>query len=75
MTEDEIVAVLAHEIGHYKKRHVLMTLVFSVLLTGIMLFLFSLVINNPSLSRALGAEKPSFHMGLIVFGILYSPLS
>ena len=75
MTEDEIVAVLAHEIGHYKKKHVIMTLIFSVLLTGVMLFLFSLVVNNPSLSRALGAEEPGFHLGLIVFGILYSPLS
>ncbi|HSL87614.1 MAG TPA: M48 family metallopeptidase, partial [Bacteroidales bacterium] len=75
MTEDEIVAVLAHEIGHYKKKHVIMTLVFSVFLTGMMLFLFSLVVNNPSLSRALGAEEPGFHLGLIVFGILYSPLS
>ncbi len=75
MPEDEIVAVLAHEIGHYKKKHVIINLVSSVLLTGIMLFLFSLIVNNPSLSRALGAETPGFHLGLIVFGILYSPLS
>ncbi|MBW6500574.1 MAG: M48 family metallopeptidase [Bacteroidales bacterium] len=75
MSEDEIVAVLAHEIGHYRKKHVLMTMLFSFLLTGLMLFLFSLVVNNPSLSAALGAESPSFHLGLIVFGILYSPLS
>jgi STE24 endopeptidase len=44
-------------------------------MTGFMLFLFSLVVNNPMLSRALGAEESSFHLGLIVFGILYSPLS
>jgi STE24 endopeptidase len=75
LTEEEIVAVLAHEIGHYKKKHVLVTLIFSVLLTGFMLFLFSLVVNNPLLSRALGSETTSFHLGLIVFGILYSPLS
>jgi STE24 endopeptidase len=75
LTEDEIVAVLAHEIGHYKKKHVLLTLVFSVILTGFMLFLFSLVVNNPGLSLAIGAETTSFHLGLIVFGILYSPLS
>lgn len=75
LTDQEIVAVLAHEIGHYKKKHVLFTLILSVLLTGLMLFLFSLVVNNPSLSFALGAEKTSFHLGLIVFGILYSPLS
>ena len=75
LTEEEIVAVLAHEIGHYKKKHVIRSLVFSVFLTGFMLFLFSLVVNSPGLSRALGAEVPSFHLGLIVFGILYSPLS
>ena len=75
LTEEEIVAVLAHEIGHYKKKHVLRSLVYSVILTGLMLFLFSLVVNSPGLSRALGAELPSFHLGLIVFGILYSPLS
>jgi STE24 endopeptidase len=40
-----------------------------------MLFLFSLVVDSPLLSRAMGAETPSFHLGLIVFGILYSPLS
>jgi STE24 endopeptidase len=75
MSDEEIVAVLAHEIGHYKKKHVLRSLVFSVILTGLMLFLFSLVIDSPLLSRAMGAEVPSFHIGLIVFGILYSPLS
>jgi STE24 endopeptidase len=74
-TDEQIVAVLAHEIGHYKKKHVLQSLVASVLMTGIMLFLFSLVVNNPMLSQAMGASNSSFHIGLIVFGILYSPLS
>jgi STE24 endopeptidase len=75
LSEEEIVAVLAHEIGHYKKKHVLVTLCFSVLLTGFMLFLFSLLVNNPELSRAIGSRTTSFHLGLIVFGILYSPVS
>jgi STE24 endopeptidase len=75
LTEEEIVAVLAHEIGHYKKKHVLVTLLFSVILTGLMLFLFSLVVSSPVLSQAIGSKNPSFHLGLIVFGILYSPLS
>lgn len=75
LSEEQIVAVLAHEIGHYKKKHVLLSLLFSVILTGFMLFLFSLVVNSPGLSRALGAQTSSFHLGLIVFGILYSPLS
>jgi STE24 endopeptidase len=74
-TDEQIVAVLAHEIGHYKKKHVLQNLISSVILTGIMLFLFSLVVNNPSLSLAMGVKSSSFHIGLIVFGILYSPLS
>ncbi len=75
LSEDEIVAVLAHEIGHYKKKHVLVSLLMSVVLTGLMLFLFSLVVNSPSLSAALGSGEASFHLGLIAFGILYSPLS
>jgi STE24 endopeptidase len=75
LSEEEIVAVLAHEIGHYKKKHVLLNLFSSVFITGLMLFLLSAVVNSPSLSRALGSQNASFHLGLIVFGILYSPLS
>jgi len=75
LSDEEIVAVLAHEIGHYKKKHVLLNLLFSVLITGIMLFLLSVVVNSPSFSQALGSQIRCFHLGLIVFGILYSPLS
>jgi STE24 endopeptidase len=75
MGEEEIIAVLAHEIGHYKKKHVLVSLLLSVLLTGLMLFLFSIVVDHPEISQSLGTDKASFHLGLIVFGILYSPLS
>ena len=75
LNDKEIVAVLAHEIGHYKKKHVLVNVILSVLMTGIMLFMFSLIVNNPALSKALGIENPSFHIGLVVFGILYSPVS
>lgn len=75
LSDEEIVAVLAHETGHFRKHHILMTMISSFLTTGLMLFLFSLVVDNPGLSQALGAGSPSFHLGLIVFGILYSPLS
>jgi STE24 endopeptidase len=75
LSEEEIVAVLGHEIGHYKKKHVLLNLIFSVIITGLMLFLLSVVVNSPLLSYALGSKNSSFHLGLIVFGILYSPLS
>jgi STE24 endopeptidase len=75
MTTDELVAVLAHEIGHYKKKHVLWGLLLGILQTGIMLFIFSRFIGSPELSGALGVSQPSFHIGLIAFGILYSPIS
>lgn len=72
---DEIVAVLAHEIGHYKKKHVFVNMVLSILLTGLTLFILSLFINNSLLSDALSVSNPSFHIGLIAFGVLYSPIS
>ena len=72
---DEIVAVLAHEVGHYKKKHIVFNLISSILLTGFTLFILSLFINSPLLSEALGVSIPSFHIGLIAFGILYSPIS
>lgn len=75
LDEDEIVAVLAHEVGHYKKKHIIVNLFSSILLTGLTLFILSLLIDNPLLSEALGVQETSFHIGLIAFGILYSPLS
>jgi len=75
LSEDEIAAVLAHEIGHYKKKHVIYNLILSILLTGVTLYLLSLFINNPILAQAVGLEKPSFHIGMIVFMILYTPIS
>ncbi len=75
LDEDEIVAVLAHEIGHYKKKHIIFNLVASLLLTGLTLFILSVFINNPQVSLAIGVSQPSFHAALIGFGILYSPIS
>jgi STE24 endopeptidase len=72
---EEIVAVLAHEVGHYKRKHIIFNLFTSILLTGITLFVLSLFINSPLLSQALNVATPSFHIGLIAFGILYSPIS
>ncbi|NER00674.1 MAG: M48 family metallopeptidase, partial [Cyanothece sp. SIO2G6] len=71
----ELVAVLAHEVGHYKKKHTLQGLFISAFTMLVTLFVLSLVIKNPTLSAALGANQPSLHMGLIAFSILYSPLS
>ncbi|NND16897.1 MAG: M48 family metallopeptidase [Eudoraea sp.] len=75
LEEEEIVAVLAHEIGHYKKKHIIVNLISSLLLTGLMLFILSIFINNPQLSGAIGVSTPSFHAALISFGLLYSPIS
>jgi STE24 endopeptidase len=75
LEEEEIVAVLAHEVGHYKKKHIIFNLFASILMTGLMLYILSLFISNPLLSNALGVEIPSFHIGLIAFGLLYTPIS
>lgn len=75
LEEEEIVAVLAHEVGHYERKHIIFNLISSILLTGLTLFILSLFINSPILSEALGVSTHSFHIGLIAFGILYSPIS
>ncbi|EGV44431.1 M48 family peptidase [Bizionia argentinensis JUB59] len=75
LDDKEIVAVLAHEVGHYKKKHIIFNLATSILLTGLTLYILSIFIYNPLLSHALGVEIPSFHVGLIAFGLLYSPIS
>ncbi|WP_297690827.1 M48 family metallopeptidase [uncultured Eudoraea sp.] len=75
LEEEEIVAVLAHEVGHYKRNHIIINLIISILLTGVTLFLLSLFINNPEFSFAIGVTEPSFHAALICFGILYTPIS
>jgi len=73
--KEELVAVLAHEIGHYKKKHTTIGTIVSIAQTGVMLFILSRFLGNPHLSAALGSDQPSFHLGVIAFGILYTPLS
>jgi len=75
LDEEEIVSVLAHEVGHYKRKHIIFNLFASILLTGLTLYILSIFISNPLLSNAIGVEIPSFHAGLIAFGLLYSPIS
>lgn len=72
---EEIVAVLAHEVGHYKLKHTLWGTMTGLFQTGAILFLFSLVVDSPLLSGALGVEQSNFHIGLLAFGLLYSPVS
>jgi len=75
LSTEELVAVLAHEIGHNKKKHVIQGLLIGLLQTGIVLFIFGLLVGNANLSKALGVEEANFHIGLIAFGVLYSPIS
>ena len=75
LNTEEIVAVLAHEIGHNKKHHVYYGLFFSLVTTAIMLYVFSLVSAYPAFAEVLGSKTPSFHLSVISFGMLYSPLS
>ncbi|CAM4033374.1 M48 family metallopeptidase [Gillisia limnaea] len=75
LEEEEILSVLAHEVGHYKKKHVFANITASIITTGFTLWLLSLFVGNPLLSKALGVSEPNFHIGLIAFGILYSPIS
>ena len=74
-SKDELVAVLAHEVGHYKKKHTLFSMIFSILQTALMLWLLSVFINNEWFSLALGGTEYSLSISLIAFTLLYSPLS
>jgi STE24 endopeptidase len=73
-TVPELVAVLAHEIGHYKRRHILKGIVVSVLHTGLLLFLFSRFLSAEGLYQAFFIDTPSVHAGLVLFGMLFTPV-
>ncbi len=74
-TVDELTAVFAHEVGHYKKKHIISSTIFSIALMGFMLFLFSRMAYNSEVSWAMGGEVTALHLNLLAFGILYSPIS
>ncbi len=74
-SDEEIVAILAHETGHYKNHHTLKMILMSFFETGVLLFLLSIVIENKIFAIALGVEQTSFYIGITVFGLLYSPVS
>ena len=72
---DELVAILAHEIGHYKKKHILRNLFISLAQSLLMFFLLGLFLSSNTIAEAMGAEQASFHVNIIAFGLLYSPFS
>jgi STE24 endopeptidase len=73
-TTGELLAVLAHEMGHYKKKHILQSLILGIIQMGIMLYLLSLFISYQGLFDAFYMPQKSVYAGLIFFGMLYSPL-
>jgi STE24 endopeptidase len=70
----ELIAVLAHEIGHYKKKHILQGTIISILHTGVILFLLSIFVGNTGLYEAFYMEQSSIYTGLLFFGLLYTPV-
>ncbi|HEY9117545.1 MAG TPA: M48 family metallopeptidase, partial [Roseivirga sp.] len=74
-TVEELVAVLAHEVGHFKKKHIIWSLVLGVIQMAITFYLLSLFVFNESLSQALGGSEMAIHLNFIAFGVLYTPIS
>jgi STE24 endopeptidase len=70
----ELVSILAHEMGHYKKKHILKSIVISILTTGLMFYILSLFINNRELFAAFKMQETSIYASLLFFGFLYSPI-
>ena len=75
LTTKETVAVLAHEVGHYKRKHVYTMFAFSNVQTLVIFVLLGLLLGNPNLSKALGSDTPSFHLSMIAFFMLFTPVS
>ena len=73
-TTEELVAVLAHEMGHYKKRHILKRMVLGILQMGLIFYLLSLALSHGGLFQAFFMEEPSVYAGLVFFGMLYAPV-
>ncbi|MEI6128244.1 MAG: M48 family metallopeptidase, partial [Pseudomonadota bacterium] len=71
---DELLAILSHEIGHYKKKHIMQSLALSIITSGIMFFTLSLLVNNPELFAAFRMEQTSIYASFFFFGFLYAPV-
>ena len=73
-TVPELIAVLAHEIGHHKKKHILQDTIINILHAGLLFFLLSVFLGSPGLYDAFYMEQPSIYSGILFFGLLYTPL-
>ena len=74
-TTEELVAVLAHEVGHFKKKHIIWSYVLSIVQVVFTLWVLSLMIFNENLSLALGGSQLAIHLNLLAFTILFAPIS
>lgn len=74
-TTEELTAVFAHEVGHFKKKHIILSTILSIVQMGITLFLLSRMIFTSEVSYAMGGEVSTIHLNMLAFAILYSPLS
>ena len=72
---EEIVSVVAHEVGHYKKKHTYLGTALGIVQMGVMLFLFNLIMGEPALFAVFGAEQVSVYAGMVFFGLLYAPVN
>ena len=75
LSHDEIVAVLAHEIGHFKHKHILKRMVVSALMMFLIFFLLDQVLKNPPFFQAFLIDTPSAYLGFILFGLYFSTVS
>jgi len=74
-TTDELVAVLAHEVGHFKKKHIIRGYVLSIVQIVFTLFVLSKMVFAENVSLAMGGTEHAIHLNLLAFGILFSPIS
>lgn len=72
---EEIVSVVAHEIGHYKKKHIISGTILGIIETGIMLFIFNIFMNDVELFSVFSVKEISIYCGLVFFSMLYAPVS
>ena len=73
-TDEELVSVLAHEVGHYKKKHILFSMILTIIQLGVMCYLFELCMSFDMIANSLGSSNMNFHIGIIAFSFLYSPV-
>lgn len=73
-SDEELVSVLAHEVGHFKKKHIFISMILTIFQLGIMCYLFELCLSYDLIANALGSSTMNFHIGIIAFSFLYSPV-